>query len=502
MGRLPFDPGKMKSARSARTPEPPDRPLRVSELAVGIDAALKARYPGTIRVVGEVSGLRERTHLYFDLKDENAVLGCVMFASAARRSREPFDNGSKLIASGRLDFYAPSGRVSLIVDRVELAGLGELDRAFRKLCEELRERGWFDPARKRPLPAFPRRVAVVTSRSSAAWQDVLATAAQRCPMIDLLLADSRVQGEGSADEIARTIRELSANADTLGIDAILVTRGGGSMEDLWSFNEPAVARAILESSVPVVAAIGHESDTTIAELVADLRAATPTQAAVALFPDKAALQRQLTDRARHLAAATRRRLSEARHMLEGLRRHALLADPAGPVRFAADRLERATLRLQRATERTRQAHANRLAVAARRLDRHQPSIRHASLAARLAEADRTLARAAKSSLREHRLRLESAARELDAVGPGSVLARGYSITTLPDGTVVRTPADAPPEALIRTRLADGTLDSRVLGSAAADRVTPPQRRPRPSPRSARRRRPDDPDQLDLFGTPR
>ena len=282
-GRLPFDPSRLPSrARAEPEKAAGDDAMSVSQLAKRIGAAIASGVGGTVIVRGEVSGVRQRTHWYFTLKDDSAAVSALLFASTARRiGREPED-GTEVLVHGRVDYYEPSGRVTLMVDRFEPIGRGELEAELRRRVDELRTRGWLEPEARRPLPVFPRRIAVVTSRSGAALQDVIDTARRRCPAVELILFDVLTQGARAAPSVAQAINGLSAHASRLGIDAVLLTRGGGSLEDLWAFNEMVVADAVHGSSVPVVAAIGHETDVTIAELVADARAATPEAIAAAI----------------------------------------------------------------------------------------------------------------------------------------------------------------------------------------------------------------------------
>ena len=470
--RLPFDPSKMKGSPPASSPPPPApasdareaaRPISVADLASLISGSLDT-LPRGLRVVGEVSGFRDRTHWYFDLKDDRAIVNCVMFASAARRAGFTLANGQSVVATGRVEFYAKGGKVSFMCERLEPVGAGALDLAFRRLVEEIRVLGWFDPARKRPLPAFPRRIGVVTSRTGAALQDVIDTARRRCPAVDLLVVDVRVQGEHAAPEIAGAIAWLGAHHVQLGIDAVLVTRGGGSAEDLWAFNEKVVAGAIVACPIPVVAAIGHETDTTIAELVADERCATPTQAATRLIPDRAALGEQLDALAGQLRSIVDRRLSEASRRV----------DQVGRLASSSSRLLLAGAR-------------SRVDQLATRLEQQRPAAAQARRQARLDEAHRRLVAAARAALMVHdpdaiRLALSNAIhrrvrREVDragalertlaAVGPLRVLARGYSVTTRGDGRVVRAPSDVRPGEALLTRLADGEVRSTVDGHVQA-----------------------------------
>ena len=496
--RLPFDPARMAAARQ----KPADAPVTVSQLAGQISTALSAGFPKAVRVIGEVSGFRERTHWYFDLKDAEAVVNCAMFASVARRSRFTPRNGQEVVVTGRLDFYGKQGRVSLIAEKIEPVGAGALELAFRALCEEIRALGWFEQERKRPLPAFPRRIAVVTSRSGAAFQDVLDTLRRRCPATAVLLVDARVQGDGAAGEVAAAIRWLGENHRRLAVDVILVTRGGGSMEDLWAFNERQVAEAIVHSPVPVVAAIGHETDTTIAELVADLRCATPTQAAMRLTPDLAALLEQLDALLSRLSSAARRRLAVRADLATSVR-HLRMA-VSGRLQSIAARLERLSGRLEQ--------HRPAAAQARRGAEVHRLETRlAAAMRQRLArtDLDQTAERLVRSwAILNERLgvHLGGLERQLSAIGPMSVLRRGFSYTLLEDGRLLRSPAEAAPGDRLRTRLADGEVRSIVEGrepaaepasrtaesrTVASSRIAPRAGKASPTAPAT--------DQMDLFG---
>ena len=519
MGRLPFDPDKMVGPARPDAGAERDRAVSVSDLARLISGALAESMPRRVRVRGEISGFNDRTHWYFSLKDESAVVSCVMFASAAAKAGFRPEHGAAVLAEGRVEFYAKQGRTQLYVDRLEPVGEGALEARFRALCDELRAAGWFDAERKRPVPAFPRRVAVLTSRTSAAWQDVLDTARRRCPAVELALVDVLVQGEGAAPGIASALGWVGREAERLGIDALLLTRGGGSLEDLWAFNDRGLAEAIVRSPVPVVAAVGHESDTTIAELVADLRCATPTQAAMALTPDAGALAEQTEQSGRRLELLLARALERASQRLDAAARRPAFADPtrlvsvprerlAGSARAGRaglrHRLDRARLRLERAGAGL--ARARPEAVFAARAAA-LGTLEHAlarSMRARLRAFDadhakRRLARAARSSVEARAERLDALQRELIVIGPAHVLSRGYSVTTDADGRVVRSTGDAAPGQRVRTLVADGTFESVVEGDAPGAPVTGT---PAPAPpRTRRRRKPrpgDDPGQMGLF----
>ncbi len=319
---------------------------------------------------------------------------------------------------------------------------------------------------------FPRRVAVITSRTGAALQDVLVTMHKRCPAVGVLIIDARVQGAAAAPEVTAAIRYVGEHAQTLGVDAILVTRGGGSMEDLWCFNDREVARAIVESPVPIVAAIGHETDTTIAELVADERCATPTQAAMRLTPDRAALTRQVGAVASRLTLLMERMLTMEKARLHALASRPALATPAGALLAPKARVAALARRL---TMVMREQLLNRNIILERTTSRlHR--LRPAELAAR-AQAQRsltlaTLTRAMHRAM-QHRFDLASGSidsfeRQLHSVGPAQVLSRGYSVTSTPDGTLVRSAAQALPGAELTTRWLDGAVTSVVRDDAVTN----------------------------------
>jgi exodeoxyribonuclease VII large subunit len=507
MGRLPFDPKKTAAARKAAEEAPtlhsatagavaaPEPRLTVSQLADRIDASLKAGFPGRVRVVGEVSNFTDRTHWYFDLKDAAAVVNCVMFAALTRKVSAAgvrVQQGMQVVVSGRVEYYAKGGRVSLIVDSLEPVGVGALDLAFRQRCEELKALGYFAIERKRPLPIFPRKIAVITSRTGAALQDVLNTIRRRCPAVGVVLADVRVQGDGAANEVAAAIDTVGRVHDRLGIDAVLVTRGGGSKEDLWAFNERVVADAVLRCPIPVAAAIGHETDTTIAELVADERCATPTQAAMRLTPEIPALLRQAQTAERRLTTIISTRLRRAGDRVDSAARHLPSA-----VHLLTERLGRrvanASARLDRAQPSAFRARmSGRLGSLSARLD--------AALRRRLAAADVRpvqirLAQSMSRYLESQADRIDALDRNLELVGPQKVLERGFSLTTDAQGRLIRSVASIKPGDSLTTRLADGQFGSTVDGERPPTLVPPrkPGRTRRPGERA-----PANPDQLDLF----
>jgi exodeoxyribonuclease VII large subunit len=481
------------AARPAQPGPSANAPVTVSQLAAMIDQALRERLPTTVRVVGEVGRFTERTHWYFDLKDSGAVIPCVMWQSSARKAGFLPTLGQQVVLSGCVEHYPQGGRTQFIAENIEPVGAGALDLAYRKLVEELRQLGWFAPERKRPLPMFPRKVAIVTSRGGAALQDVLDTVNRRCPALSLALADVRVQGQDSADQIARAIRAIGRLHRECGIDVVLVTRGGGSLEDLWSFNERSVAQAIYDSPIPVVAAIGHETDTTIAELVADVRCATPTQAAMRIAPDAAALRTQLDSMGARMGALVDRHIRLDSERLRAAARHAFFASRDGFITLREDRLETLTARLRHAMLDRLRAAADRHDRAARGLSLHRPEATYARREADLRHIAHRLHTSMNAALTRKSAALDSAARGLDLVGPHNVLRRGFSVTLRSDGSALRSAADARAGETLRTRLADGSVESIVTpkgADLAALRAMPTAR--------ARKKPADDRNQLGLF----
>lgn len=478
--RLPFEPNRM-AARPASSTASASAPVTVSQLAVMIDGALRERLPAGVRVVGEVGRFTERTHWYFDLKDAGAVIPCVMWQSAARKAGFIPSLGQQAVLTGRVEHYAQGGRTQFIVEKIEPVGAGALDLAYRQLVEELRQLGWFAPDRKRPLPMFPRRVAIVTSRGGAALQDVLDTVARRCPALCLALVDVRVQGEGSAEQVSQALRAIGRSHAKLGIDVILLTRGGGSLEDLWSFNERIVAAAIYDSPIPVVAAIGHETDTTIAELVADLRCATPTQAAMRIAPDAEALRSQLASLAGRARALLDRHIRLDSERLRAASRHPFFASADGFVRAREDRVALVAERLRHAMLDRLRAAGVRHDRAARSLGRHRPEAAYARREADLHHAEARLSASLRAALDRRSATLDSAARGLDLVGPHNVLKRGYTVTLRSDGSALRSAADVRSGEVLSTRLADGSVESIVTpkgSDLSALRSPLPARRPK------------------------
>ena len=393
--------------------------LTVSQLTGLIKENLETAFP-RVWVAGEISNFTRAAsgHLYLTLKDEGAAISGVMWRGKAARVRFNVENGMEVVAAGSISVYEPRGQYQLYIDRLEPKGMGALELALRQLREKLKAEGLFDPAHKRPIPTMPWRVALVTSPTGAAVKDMLQVFARRFGKQHVFVYPVRVQGDQAAGEIAAAIADLNAQSERLGgIDVILLARGGGSLEDLWAFNEEPVVRAVFASQIPVITGVGHEIDVTLSDLAADRRALTPTEAAELVSPDLAAIEDNLAAWGVRLTAALRQVAAAARSRLEAV---------------AAGRVFRQPLeRVQRLTQMV-----DELA------DRVQTTVRHRVELARS--------------------RLEKLLAQLEALGPMKVLARGYSITTdAESGRILRDAGMVQRGKVLRTRLARGEIRSTV-----------------------------------------
>ena len=444
--------------------------LTVSELSARLRGVLEERFPA-VWVEGEISNFRAFTsgHAYFTLKDEGAQVRCVLFRNRLRRIRFEPGDGQHVLAFGGLEVYAQRGEYQLVVELLEPRGLGALQLAFAQLKERLATEGLFEAARKRPIPRFPRKIGIVTSPTGAAIRDMLRVIGRRFGEIHIVLAPSRVQGEGAAQEIAQGVRELNALG---GVDVIIVGRGGGSLEDLWAFNDERLARTIAASKVPVVSAVGHEVDFTIADFVADLRAPTPSAAAELVVREKQIVADAVADLARRLHRAAERVVGLRRDRLEALRRRRVLADPARPLRDLDRRVDDALVRLTRAAGAVVRRAAHRVELATRGLRTASPVARAAADRRRLGDLHGRLDRAAARALDRSRHRLGAATGRLDSLSPLAVLSRGYSLTRTPDGRIVRRAGDVRAGDDVRVLLHEGGLECRVTATTGEDEAPP------------------------------
>ncbi|QEL16031.1 exodeoxyribonuclease VII large subunit [Limnoglobus roseus] len=393
--------------------------LSVSALAGQVKDLLESEY-ANVWVSGEISNLTKAAsgHWYLTLKDAGAQLKCTFFRAFNLRLRFDPRNGLEVFARGQVSLYPQRGDCQFTIQEMQPKGIGAAELALRQLKEKLLAKGYFDPKRKRPLPKFPKRVALVASATGAAIRDMLELLAQRWPMTDVIVRPSRVQGDGAAEDVAASIRLLNQlhHDKQLPLDAIVIGRGGGSAEDLWAFNEEVVADAIYQSTVPVVSAVGHEIDVTVADLVADKRAETPSAAIMLLVPDRKEQIADLRELKSRFQNALADRFTYLRQRLDQIATRPALRKPLDRVRQEEQRVDDLAARMQRAMK------------------------------VRLQRAGEKVA---------------ATAEQLESLSPLGTLKRGYSLT-LADGQIVRNAGEVKVGDTIETRLAAGTVTSRVL----------------------------------------
>ena len=455
-------------------PEQTRRVLTVGELTEKIQSLLEKQF-GSIWVTGEVTNLRAQSsgHNYFTLKDASAQLSCVLFRGEAVARRELLADGQKVLLQGDVTVYEARGQYQLIVRTVELQGVGALQIKFEKLKQQLATEGLFATERKRPLPKYPQRIGLVTSPTGAAIRDVLHVIQRRNPSLEIILAPCRVQGDGAAREIAEAVKLLNrysvASAadvtiqrcnDSTNLDLILVTRGGGSLEDLWAFNEEAVARAIFESAIPVVSAVGHEIDFTISDFVADVRAATPSAAAEIITEGVFSSCQFVSKAAGRMSECFLRRLEDKKYELTQTSNRLVRVHPRRKFNEWLQRLDdlRSSL-LRCAKQETRQ---QRLAWRnfAERLRRVRPSQLLKQRRELFLQERERLREQARHRLRERKDQLTALQARLRLLGPEQVLARGYSITMDEDtGRIIRFAREVRHGQRLKIRLKEGEVRS-------------------------------------------
>ncbi len=456
-------------------------PLTVTQLNNQARTLLEQRF-GAVTVVGEISNYTRHSsgHHYFSLKDRDAQLPAAFFRREASRLKFRLEAGMEVLVTGRLTIYGKAGRYQIIVERVEPLGAGALQAAFEELKRRLANEGLFAEERKRPLPVVPQRVGVVTSPTGAVIRDIVNVSTRRFPQARLLVIPTRVQGAESAAEIARAIGRAGEVAERYGLEVLIVARGGGSLEDLWGFNEERVARAIAACPIPVVSADGHETDFTIADFVADHRAPTPSAAAELVFPVRSALVEGLTRDLEGAARSLRRDLEARRLRLTAERNR--LGDGRALTREPSQRLSEIQQQLEQRLRLRINAGRLRLGSAEKRLALAHPQVRLRGLRDRMTTAAERLGTAMRRRLREERRdlasatevavplhrrlqierrRLNASAQRLDALSPRRVLERGYAILLAPDGTAIKDPNQVEGGDALTVELAKGRLRVRV-----------------------------------------
>jgi len=415
--------------------------LTVAELTRSIRAALETKF-GAVWVQGEISNYRSNPNgnRYFTLKDSRAQIACVIFRNTMPPLRTTLADGAQVQVYGSVTVFEARGQYQLSVQILQPRGLGLLQAKFEALKRKLEAEGLFDSARKRALPKFPRRIGIVTSPSGAAIRDILNVLRRRAPWLQILVNPVRVQGTGAAAEIAVAIRELArSNVNWAPVDLIVVTRGGGTIEDLWEFNEEIVARAVFHSKIPIVSAVGHEIDFTICDFVADLRAPTPSAAAELIVPDVVDLRRQLAACARVLG----------RELLNR-------------VRDAQQRLDHAHETLRRCLAHKIDSYKRWILHVAAALQARSPARELMIRRNHFVDLRRRFADSPMRVLQNARHRFQHAAAVLRVLGPDATLRRGYSITSDEAGKIIRTVTTVRPGMKIRSRVSDGEFGSEVF----------------------------------------
>lgn len=393
-----------------------ERVLKVKDLTRLVRGILESNFPGVI-VEGEVSNFKRHMpsgHLYFTLKDEEAQVRCVMWRSDAAKVRFDIGDGMKIIVKGRISLYEPRGDFQLYAVSIMPAGQGALQLAFEQLKRKLEEEGLFDEERKKPIPEYPRRIGVVTSLEGAAVRDIISIIGRRFADVEVVIYPVKVQGDGAAEEIARAVRDFDKMAN---VDVLIVGRGGGSLEDLWAFNEEVVARAISECDIPVISAVGHQVDFTISDFVADVRAATPSAAAELVVPDRQEITAEIQSLTRDLSRNLGQKVYGLTLELDKLSHHYALRQPSSLVEQKSQLVDELTRRLESDTRHFLDATGQRL-----------------------------------GAIQSH----------LNALNPKAVLKRGYAFVEH-QGAIISSVrnVDAGDEA--RIHLHDGTLDSKIIG---------------------------------------
>ncbi|GAA4896906.1 exodeoxyribonuclease VII large subunit [Ferrimonas pelagia] len=415
---------------------------------------------GRIWLSGEISNLATPAsgHLYFTLKDERSQIRCAMFRGRASRVTFRPEHGMQVLVRANVTLYEPRGDIQIIVESMQLAGDGMLQQRFEALKMQLAAEGLFSTEAKQPLPDSIRKLGVITSPSGAAVRDVLSVLGRRDPTLEVIIYPSLVQG---ADAVANLIQMIETADERDEVDCLLLTRGGGSLEDLWCFNDERLARTIYEARLPIVSAVGHEVDTTISDYVADLRAPTPSAAAEVLSRDSSHHQQQLMQQRQRLQRACEAQLQHQRGRLALLNARLNASHPRAQLATHSQQLDELSLRLDNALHRTLSAAEQRQRQLTHRLERQDPALRLPQYRQSLTDLQRRLQRAKDTQLTQAQMRLQGVTAALEAVSPLAVLSRGYSILQTEDGTAVKSAQQVQPGQRLQARLHQGTLDVTV-----------------------------------------
>ena len=447
-----------QSQTAGHIPEEQPHVYTVSEITRDVRAILEAAFE-TAWIEGEISNFRLAAsgHAYFVLKDDKAQIKCVLFRGQRVGMKFTPEDGDQILLLGRVTVYEARGDYQVIVEAIEPKGLGALQKAFEQLKEKLAKEGLFDESRKKPLPEMPWKIGIVTSPTGAAIRDIINVIRRRNPKTSMLLYPAKVQGEGSAEEIARGIEELNKRKD---IDVLIVGRGGGSIEDLWAFNEEVVARAIANSKIPVVSAVGHEIDYTIADFVADLRAPTPSAAAELVVPKLNDIVQDLQYLTNQMIERMEEDIEDYRERLRYLIDRRFFREPRRILEAPAQRLDEMGQRLLRGLDQWVLVKRGNLIQRVHRLFQASPQKIVSALSERRVDLVARLVRRLASQINLKKEKLDGVAKSLNALSPLNVLDRGYSITTK-SGKAVTSSKQVNKGDTLRIRLAKGQLDATV-----------------------------------------
>jgi len=441
----------------------------VNQVNTLVKVALEEGLPSRLVVRGEVSGWRPHVsgHCYFSLKDKGGILPCVMWKSKVKGVKFAVEDGQSVLATGYVDVYTPGGKYQFYADKLEAAGVGEFQLRFEETVKRLKEEGLFEDKHKQSLPPYPMRIGIVTSGSGAAVRDIADSVYSRWPYAKLYLYAASVQGKGAGKEIANTVNEINRRNANLKLDVMIVGRGGGSMEDLWAFNEEVVARAIFASKVPVISAVGHEIDFTIADFVADARASTPTKAGVIAVPDAEEVLERLEGMQMRLDGVVSNKVAVCKHKLEAICGHAAFSRPDMLVINAVQRIDEATERLKRCENELVLGHWGHLRKAHEQVRQIEPHRLLGVKKVEVGEGQSDMLKAIGKVVGKKMLQITAVENRLAGLDPWGVLNRGYSITmNEKTGKAIRAASEVAKGDIVVTELASREkLRSKIVGSS-------------------------------------
>ena len=445
--------------------QPKVKIFTVSQITSLIKTSLENALPGQLTITGEISSFKKHSsgHCYFDLKDENAILPAVMWSSDFAKLKFKPENGLAIIAKGHIDVYAPAGKYQFYAESMQPAGMGALQLAFEQMRKRLAAEGLFKDEHKKPLPKYPFRIGILTSESGAALHDIIDSIYNRWPVAKLLFYDVPVQGEGAAEKIAKAIKDVNRRNNVLKLDVIIVGRGGGSMEDLWAFNEEVLARAIFASKIPVISAVGHEVDVTIADLVADARASTPTKAGVIAVPDIREVLQQIDSAGKRIRQNIESILKLSAQKLKTILAVAVFRSPLVIIQNRGQMLDEFESNLAESAQLVVLNIRKLLQSYFEKILKIEPHRLMADKKISLNNLQNRLAQKTSRLLASVKLQIETQAGRLSACSPKSILNRGYSIAkNAITGNVITRSADVSIGDLIITELAnENIIESKV-----------------------------------------